>query len=94
MRAAWKIIEERFTHIFAIGCAAHSTNLLIIDILDTTEASKIIKDSEKVIKFVTNHHLVKAKYVEQRKLAKIPKTLSLSVPTCWYTRFTSGQVLC
>ena len=63
MKASWKLIEESFPNIFAMGCAAHGTNLLIRDILDTPEAAKTIKESEKIIKFVINHHLVKSKYL-------------------------------
>ena len=53
MRAVWKIIETQFLHISANGCAAHGVNLLIRDILGTTENAKTIKKAEKIIKFVT-----------------------------------------
>lgn len=89
MRAAWKIIEQKYPHISAMGCAAHGVNLLIKDILDTTNFIKIIKDSEKIIKFITNHHIAKAKYDEMRKLMNVSHTLTMAVATRWFSRFTS-----
>ena len=39
MKAAWKLIEEKFPHISTYGCAAHDMNLLVKDILSTAESS-------------------------------------------------------
>lgn len=89
MKAAWKLIEQKFPHISAMGCAAHAVNLLIKDILDTLQFTKIIKDSEKIIKFVTNHHIVKAKYDVMRNVSNVPHTLTMAVSTRWFSRFTS-----
>lgn len=89
MRSAWKLIETRFPHISVNGCAAHVVNLLIKDILDNPDYSKSMKEAEKIIKFVTNHHIVKVKYEEKRKSAKVPRTLSMPVVTRWYSRYTS-----
>lgn len=89
MKAAWKLIEERYPHISANGCAAHTVNLLIKDILDTPGNSTTIKEAEKIIKFVTNHHIVKAKFEEKRKALKVNHTLSMAVVTRWFSRYTS-----
>lgn len=89
MKAAWKLIEAKFSHISAMGCAAHCMNLFIKDILDTSEFIKIVKEAEKIIKFFTNHHLAKAKYEEVRKSSKVSHTLSMAVATRWFSRFTS-----
>ena len=89
MKAAWRHIEERFPHISANGCTAHCMSLLLKDLSNTPEHAKTIKDSEKVIKFVNNHHIVKAKYEAMRISAKIPRTLSLSVSTRWFSLFNS-----
>lgn len=51
------------------------------------EHSSTNKDAEKIIKFVCNHHLVKGKFEQKRKVAKIGHTLSMLVPTCWYSRY-------
>jgi Protein of unknown function (DUF 659) len=89
MKAAWKIIMRKYSHISAYGCAAHCMNLLVKDILEDPDHIKIIKDSERIIKFVTNHHIVKAKYEDLRKLAKVPHTLTMPVVTRWFSRYTS-----
>lgn len=89
MKAAWKIIEQKHPHITAMGCAAHTMNLLIKDILGSNINQKTIKESEKIIKFVMNHHIVKAKFEVLRKQANIPHTLSMAVVTRWYSRYTS-----
>lgn len=89
MKAAWRIIEQKFPHITAMGCAAHALNLLIKDTLDTSENTKLIKEAEKIIKFSNNHHIVKSKYEELRKTANIPHTLTMAVATRWFSRFTS-----
>ena len=38
MKSAWRIIEEKYPHISASGCGAHRVNLLVKDIVSTTEA--------------------------------------------------------
>ncbi|KAG5672489.1 hypothetical protein PVAND_002615 [Polypedilum vanderplanki] len=81
MKAAWKLIEVKFPHISASGCAAHGMNLLIKDITSTTESAKTIKESEKIIKFIKNHHLVKAMFDERRLAANVLSSLCLPVPT-------------
>lgn len=89
MKAAWKIIEAKFPHITAMGCAAHGLNLLIKDILDTSDYAKTMKNAEKIIKFVMNHHIVKAKYETMRKQTNVSHTLSMAVVTRWFSRYTS-----
>lgn len=89
MRAAWRIIEAKYRHISANGCAAHAMNLFIKDILSLEEHPKTIKEAEKIIKFVMNHHIVKANYETRRSLQKIPRSLTMSVPTRWFSVYTS-----
>ena len=93
MRASWKIVEEKYPHIVANGCAAHVINLLIKDILSTPDHQKTIKESGKIIQFVNNHHMAKAKFEEKRKAAKIANTLSSPVSTRWFSQFTSSNNL-
>lgn len=88
MRKAWEIIETKYPHISANWCAAHGFNLLLKDIVDTAEFSVTIKEAEK-IKYFTNHHIVKAKYEEKRKIAKVGHTLSMSVITRWFSLYRS-----
>jgi hypothetical protein len=89
MKAAWKIIEEKYPHISAYGCSAHGVNLLLKDICSTSDRENTMKKAEKIIKFIKNHHIVKAKYEELRREAKVPHTLSMPVVTRWFSRYTA-----
>lgn len=40
MKAAWKILEEKYPNISAFGCAAHVLNLLVKDILEPHSSGK------------------------------------------------------
>lgn len=93
MRSAWEKIEIKYPQISANGCAAHVLNLLIKDISSSKENSKTVKDAEKIIHFINNHHIVKAKFEEKRKAANVSTTLSTTVATRWYSQFTSGNNL-
>lgn len=93
MKSAWEIIVARFPKITAHGCAAHALNLLIKDILDNVEDVEIMKDAEKIIKFVSNHHIVKALFEVKRKAFNVPHTLSMPVATRWFSRFNSMSSL-
>ncbi|KAG5666709.1 hypothetical protein PVAND_014724 [Polypedilum vanderplanki] len=93
MKAAFKIIEEKYPHISGNGCAAHGVNLLVKDLITTTESSKTIKEAEKIIKYIKNHHLVKAKFDDIRLAANINHTLSMPVTTRWFSYFNSMSCL-
>ena len=71
MKSAWRIIEEKYPHISASGCGAHGVNLCVKDIVSTTDATKTVKDAEKIIKYVKNHHIVKTKFNDKRIAAYI-----------------------
>jgi hypothetical protein len=93
MRASWKIIEETFPHISANGCSAHGINLIGKDISNIPDHKDVISKSNKIIQFVKNHHLVKAKYDEERVNYNVKKTLSTPVPTRWLSQSTSATNL-
>lgn len=93
MRGAWKIIESTYPHIACNGCSAHVVNLLISDILHLETFASIVKDSQKVIKFVRNHDFVRAKYEEIRKELNVTQQLVLPVPTRWYSHYNSLKSL-
>lgn len=89
MKSAWDIIEATYTHISAYGCAAHVMNLLVKDIMEIENNTALAKDSEKIIKFVTNHHTVKARFETMRKTMKVVHTLTMPVVTRWISRYPS-----
>ena len=93
MKSAWRIIEEKYPHISASGCGAHRVNLLVKDIVSTTEATKTVKDAEKIIKYVKNYHILKAKFDERRIAANISLSLSMPVSTRWFSYYKSMSSL-
>lgn len=93
MKKSWEIIETTYPHISANGCAAHVMNLLIKDILGLYDNTETQKNAEKIIKYVSNHHLVRGKFEARRKIAKVPHTLTMPVVTRWYSTYTSMRDL-
>ncbi|XP_065684855.1 uncharacterized protein LOC136096995 [Hydra vulgaris] len=93
MKSAWSIIEEKYPHISASGCGARGVNLLVKDIVSTIEATKTVKDAEKIIKYLKNHHIVKAKFDERRIAANISLSLSMPVSTRWFSYYKSMSSL-
>ena len=89
MKDVWKLIETKFPHISANGCVAHGMNLLIKDVLETDKNGNTLENSEKIIKFVTSHHIVKAKYEERLIAENIPHTLVTPEPARWLSRYSS-----
>lgn len=63
MQAAWKMIKRDFPDVFAHGCAPHSLNNFLKDLIKKVEAiSKLKEDALKVIRFVMNHDVVLSKF--------------------------------
>ncbi|KAG5674167.1 hypothetical protein PVAND_004150 [Polypedilum vanderplanki] len=89
MRGAWKLIESRFPHISANGCAAHVMNLLIKDIMDISIYKQVATSAGKIIKFINNHHNVLAKFEEIKNDIGVTHKLSLPVTTRWYSHYIS-----
>ena len=63
------------------------------DIASTTEATKTVKDAEKIIKYVKNRHIVKAKFDKRRVAANISLSLSIPVSTRWFSYYKSMSSL-
>ena len=91
MRAAWRIIKDRYPHISAFGCAAHCLNLFVGDLLEPHK--DVIAEAGKVIKYINNHHHARAFFDNMRKTENEGCSLSLPVPTRWYSHFNSLKSL-
>ena len=68
-----------------LACEGHTAS--------TTEATKTVKDAEKIIKYVKNHHIVKAKFDKRRVAANISLSLSIPVSTRWFSYYKSMSSL-
>ena len=91
MRAAWRLIELRYPHISAIGCTAHCLNLFIGDLLEPHKT--VIVEAGKIIKYINNHHHARALFDDMRKTENEGCSLSLPVPTRWYSQYNSFKSL-
>ncbi|CAG8853852.1 8691_t:CDS:1, partial [Gigaspora margarita] len=61
MKAAWKIIEEKYPHIICLGCSLHVINLLIGDILKIDKIKLVIENAKTIVKYFRDHHIPMAK---------------------------------
>jgi hypothetical protein len=68
-------------------------NLLISDVLKLEVYSNVLKESQKVIKYVRNHDFVNSKFEEIRKVLNVAHKLTLPVPTRWYSNYNSIKSL-
>lgn len=89
MQGAWKIIEDKFPHIFANGCGAHVMNLLIKDICELDRYASILSRVQFVVKFIKERQHILAMFKDLRKQFSISHGLTLTVPTRWYTHYNS-----
>eukprot|EP00644_Phytophthora_capsici_P003213 jgi/Phyca11/541695/estExt2_Genewise1Plus.C_PHYCAscaffold_70540 len=93
MQSAWEIIETKYPHIFANGCAPHVMNLLIKDVCGLPEFSGILDNLNKVVKFVNDHKFAIAEFERLQKVLDINNTLSIPCPTRWFTQYTACKHL-
>lgn len=61
MKAAWKIIEEKYPDIICFGCASHVINLLISDILKIDAIKSIMDIAKTAVKYFKDHTISMAK---------------------------------
>jgi hypothetical protein len=60
MKAAWAIVEKEYPHITAVGCASHSLNLLLNDIMKVETLSNLFKKAKKIIVYLKSTHVIHA----------------------------------
>lgn len=86
MQAAWALIEAEKPNVRAYGCAAHVTNLLILDIHKDPKFDKICKLADGVVSFVNNHNFTLGKFKEIRVQENVSiLKLVHYCPTRWFT---------
>lgn len=83
MIKAGNLIVEKFPHITAFGCFAHTLHLLMGDILKIKNIQDLITAGKHIVKSVTGAHLLLAKFTEIKIELKVNVSLSLPVITRW-----------
>ncbi|KAL0044310.1 hypothetical protein WJX82_010899 [Trebouxia sp. C0006] len=67
-KAAGKLVEQQYPHIFWAPCAAHSLDLLLEAIGKLSWVKNIVKPGKTVLKFVMNHQKSHAIFKQYSKL--------------------------
>ena len=67
MKAAWHIIEEKYPTIVCFGCASHTLNLLIKDILKINSIKTVVDNATNLVKYFKKHPqaIAKLKRIQQ-----------------------------
>lgn len=94
MKRAGQLLQERFPHIYFVGCGAHSLNLLASDLAKISSLNHVIVSCKAIVKFIRNRHVVLAKFCEfQEETAKRTNNPVTSLKKPSNTRFAGVQIL-
>lgn len=85
MKAMWRMVESEYEHIFAVGCASHTLNLLMKDIAKLQKFKSCIDLVTKIIKYIKKRHLELAYFekIQTEKYGNNKTTLKLPGQTRW-----------
>jgi hypothetical protein len=72
-KAAGRIIQEKFPHIFFGGCAAHAADLFLKAVGQMPGVQNLLEEAHTVVKFILNHH-------RSNSLLKVFSTKTLKRP--------------
>lgn len=67
MKVAWAHVEETYPHITTIGCAAHTLNLLLNDVIVLKTMDTLHKRTKQVVKYVKGKQVASATYLSKQK---------------------------
>lgn len=74
---------EKFPHIHAFGCKAHSLNLLSSDILNKPTSKKVFGNAKKVIKKIKKSHCLNSVFTKKQAEKGIRTALKIPPNTRW-----------
>ncbi|KAJ4925101.1 hypothetical protein JOQ06_017838 [Pogonophryne albipinna] len=83
MKVAWAHVEETYPHITTIGCAAHTLNLLLKDIMALKTMDTLYKRAKQIVKYVKGKQVASATYLSKQKEKNMSTTLKLPSITRW-----------
>ncbi|CAI5689300.1 unnamed protein product [Oreochromis niloticus] len=83
MKVAWAHVEETYPHITTIGCAAHTLNLLLKDIMALKTMDTLNKRAKQVLKYVKGKQVTSATFPSKQKEKNKSTTLKLPSITRW-----------
>lgn len=97
MRAAWRILEQKFPSLVYNGCSAHTINLMVKDICLLDRFALIISKCAKITKFINNRSLILHRFMKIQEEFKnenlIDSICLLSLPceTRWCSHYQCIQ---
>jgi Protein of unknown function (DUF 659)/hAT family C-terminal dimerisation region len=94
MKAAWRIIEGKYSNIVCLGCNSHIINLLIGDILKIDEVKVVVNNAKMIVNYFRSHIQAAAK-LKRIQIENYSKEISLVLPalTRWGTHLSCFQSL-
>lgn len=94
MKAAWDILEEKYPRLFCNGCAAHTFNLLVKDVVELSWAENVISKAMEITTFVKSRTIILDKFNSLQNYAREhgdidhARTLKFVCNTRWYSHHT------
>jgi hypothetical protein len=84
MIKARDLLNNKYPNIAVYSCAAHTLNLLTVDVLKLKSISNLENDCKSIVKDINNSHILRAKFDRIQKDKKGSSiTLKLPVKTRW-----------
>lgn len=85
MKALWRMIELEYAHVFAVGCASHTLNLLLKDIMKLENFKTCNEMVTKIIKYIKKRHVELSYFekIQKEKYGNDKKSLKLPSQTRW-----------
>ncbi|XP_076039999.1 uncharacterized protein LOC143024760 [Oratosquilla oratoria] len=77
MKQAWGILAQLYPHITPISCSAQGLNILIANIMELATIQRVYDRTKDVIKYIKNHQLVSATFIQKQKNKHKPDKLIL-----------------
>lgn len=92
MLSARSLIATEFPHICTYSCAAHSTNLLVKDIVKLRSFQTLLKEAKSIVKEVNSSHVIRAHFVKIQNTLKTenesPVSLKIPGETRWGSKIS------
>ncbi|CAH0400141.1 unnamed protein product [Chilo suppressalis] len=93
MKAVWRIVTKKYTHITCVGCVSHCLNLMFKDVFKIAFFGDILENVIEIIKHIKKSHalLVLFEKCQTEKYGKISCKLKLYSETRWSGAFVTLQ---
>jgi len=87
MKSAWQYVQQKYPHIFCVGCVAHGMHLLCKDLITKIKwIQEVCEKSETIVNYFCKHYRTKHELEEQQQ-RRYGRVIALKkyCPTRWGT---------